>query len=827
MSVLRPLLLLLLFIYSSSILYAQHTDSIKNEPVADTNPQNFVERMKKFAEETKKKSIAERESDKAAILQDQILETVKRTMQRAKTYLKNGLDTTGINEDLLNIQYWHEVASDGILTHRQSLITYRDLTTTYNLLKVLESRALKNKLTLDNFQHRLSSFRFQLDSLTSDSAMFAFPDDSATLMKYLQKLIVVAREISPIDSTLKKAMSDVQTLQTQVNLQVYKIAGTQEEIESNQHTIYRSTFSRELSMSDDTVYQPFRETLRYSKAKSSLTLLFYTENTIGNICLLFVLMVLSAIYLVSLKRIYRQKNLLNKDFNGQLVLRYPVLSAIFIVLNVFQFILPAPPFLFSAIIWIIPALTLTVMFKGFIKGFWMQIWMALILLFLLACADNVLLQASRIERWGMLLLAAAGIVVGLRAIMKGRKEDLREQWIVYFIGLLAILELASVIANLCGRYNFAKTLLTSGYFNVIIAIMFLWTVRIINEGISLAAHVYTRQDKKLFFINFSRVGDRAPILFYCFMIAGWFILFGRNFYAFRLISGPVKDFLSQDRNVGDYTFSINTLLLFILIMGLSVMISKIVSYFASDRHLPASGQQAQKPKIGSWLLLIRISIISLGLFFAFAAAGIPMDKLAIVIGALSVGIGFGLQTVVNNLVSGLIIAFEKPVNVGDVVEIDNQSGTMKSIGFRSSVISTGDGADMVMPNGDLLNSHLINWTLGGSKRKMNLMLGIAYGTDLKKVQELLITIMQADERIVKYPAPAVIFQEFGDSAIDVKLFFWVRDMNDGFPVRSDLIVNIDQVFKASNISIPFPQQDIHIIREDTAEKKDNDKEQLP
>lgn len=827
MSVLRPLLLLLLLTYSSSALYAQHTSDTANAPVADTTPQNFVERMKKFAEENKKKSIAERESDKAAILQDQILETVKRTMQRAKAYLKNGLDTSGISEDLTNIQHWHDIASNGILTNRQALITYRDLTTTDNLLKVLESRALKNKLKLDNFQFRLSSFRFQLDSLTSDSSMFAFPDDSSSLMKYLQKLVVVAHEIAPIDSTLKKAMSDVQTLQTKVNMQVYKIAGTQEEIESNQHAIYRSTFNRELAIADDTAYRPFPQVVKYSKDKGRLTLRFYIENRTGNICILIVLILASAIYLTSLKKIYRQKKLLNKDFNRQLVLRYPLLSALFIVLNVFQFIFPSPPFLFNAILWIIPALALTCMFKDFIKGFWMTIWLSLIFLFLLACADNILLQASGLERWGMLLLAVAGMAVGSVAILKGKKDDLREQWIIYFIGLLVILEFASVIANLCGRYNFSKTLLTSGYFNVIIAIMFLWTVRLINEGISLAAHVYTHQDKTLFFINFSRVGDRAPILFYCFMIAGWFILFGRNFYAFRLISSPVKDFLSQDRNVGDYTFSINTLLLFILIMGLSVMTSKIVSYFASDRHLPASGQEPYKPKIGSWLLLIRISIISLGLFFAFAAAGISMDKLAIVIGALSVGIGFGLQTVVNNLVSGLIIAFEKPVNVGDVVEIDNQAGTMKSIGFRSSVISTGDGADMVMPNGDLLNSHLINWTLGGSKRKMNLMLGIAYGTDLKKVQELLIAIMQADERIVKYPTPAVIFQEFGDSAIDVKLFFWVRDMNDGFPTRSDLIVSIDQVFKANNISIPFPQQDIHIIREGNSERKDSDKDQHP
>ena len=825
MSVMRPLLFLLLLTNIYSILYAQSADSTTPGTVSDTAQHGFVQRMKQFAEDTKRKSIAERESDKAAIIQDQVLETVKRSMQRAKAYLKNGLDTIGISKDLENIERWHDVASNGILTNKQSLITYRDLTTTFNLLNVLEKRALKHKLTLDNFQHRLSSFRFQLDSLSSDSAMFAFPDDSTSMMKYLQKLIVVAYEISPIDSTLKKAMRDVQTLQTQVNMQVYRIAGTQEEIESYQRTIYRNTFNRELTFPSDTGHQSLPGAISYSTAKGLLTLRFYASNNIGNIAMLLILVFIAGIYLRSLKKIYRTKNLINNDFNGQLVLRYPVLSAIFIVLNVFQFILPTPPFLFNAILWIIPALTLTYMFKGFIKGFWMNIWLSLMLLFLLACAANVLLPVSEGERWGMLILAAMGVTVGLLALLKGTIGELRERWIVYFIGFLTLLEFISIIVNLLGRYNLCKTLLTSGYINVIIAIMFLWTVRLINEGISLAAHVYKQQDKSLFYINFSRVGDRAPILFYCFMIAGWFILFGRNFYAFRLISEPIKDFLSEDRIVGDYTFSINTLLLFILIMGLSVMVSKIVSYFASDRHLPDTGQKSNKPKIGSWLLLIRISIIGLGLFFAFAAAGIPMDKLAIVIGALSVGIGFGLQTVVNNLVSGLIIAFEKPVNVGDVVEIDNQAGTMKSIGFRSSVISTWDGADMIMPNGDLLNSHLINWTLGGSKRRMNLQLGVAYGTDLKKVQQLLIDTMQADDRIVRSPAPSVMFQEFGESTINIKLLFWVKHMSDGFPARSDLIVNINQLFKDNNISIPFPQQDIHIIGGEIAKGDDVNKNQ--
>jgi len=786
----------------------------------------FVEKMQQFAKETRTKSAKERESDRSALLQDALFENLKKTMQRTKTYLKNGIDTTGISHDLSNIIRWHTLAVDGMFATRGTSHTFRNLTTTYNLLLVLEKELLGRKVTLDNVQRRLSSFRFQIDSLGSDSSLYAFSNDSATLMIYLRELSAMAHQIDPVDSMLKKAIANVRTLQTSVNVQVYRIASSKDEIEQYQREVYRNTLRREFP----DIWQPvshgrtFREIVAYSKAKGQLTLRFYAESNLWKISFLLLLILIATFYLLSLRKVYRQRGLLDPRLDDQLVLQYPVLSSMIIVLNVFQFLFPAPPFVFNAILWPVSAIALTIVFRNFISRYWLGVWLTFLALFLLASGDNLLLQASGKERWGMLLLALTGVAVGLASLIKGKRNELKEQWILYSIGLAVVLESASVVANCYGRYDLAKTLLISGYSNIVTAILFLWTVRLINEGLTLASKVYAGQDIKLFYINFERVGKRAHPLFYIFMVAGWFILFGRHFYAFNLLSAPVKDFLSGERQVGDYTFSINTLLLFVFIMLLSVIASRIVSYFASDKHLAGTGIAAreEKNRLGSWLLLIRISIITLGLFFAFAAAGIPMDKIAIILGALGVGIGFGLQTLVNNLVSGLIIAFEKPVNVGDVVEVDNQAGTMKSIGFRSSVISTWDGADLVMPNGDLLSSHLINWTLGGNKRRMNLVLGVAYETDLERTREILQDLMNHDERIVKYPVPMVLFQEFGSSSIDVKLFFWVRHLRDGFPAKSDLIVAINKAFKQNNITIPFPQQDIHIRNAGEIIEKRND-----
>lgn len=815
------MLLVLLLSGSYCIVRAQSTgvpakDTVLVTSAGDTISSSFVKKMLQFAATNRRKSLADRLSDKAAMQQDELFDNLKKTMLRARTYLRSGIDTAGISADLAAMEHWFTIAGDGIFLNRGATQTYRNLATSGNMLLVLEKRALQHKAELDNYQHRLSLFRYQIDSLSSDSVLFDFPTDSAALAKYLQKLVVIAVEISPVDSIIQKAMANVQTLQTQVNMQVYHIQSGKDEMEVYQRMLYRTNFDEEVPplWKAYDLQRSFGDVVHLSLIKGLLTLQFYTQNNLALVALLVLLVVISAIYLLSLKKIYQQKGLLRKDFTGQLVLRHPVLSACIIVLNVFQFLFPVPPFIFSAILWIISAVSLTLLFRGFITRYWMNVWVALVVLFLLSCCSNIILQASQPERWCMLALACAGLVTGGMVLFKKRHwTDLRETWIVYFIGFLALLEFLSFAGNVLGRYNFSKSLMTGGYFNVVIAIMFLWTVRLINEGLSLAFQVYSGQERKLFYVNHQRLGVKAPALFYVFMIVGWIILFGRNFYVFRLVSAPVKNFLSQERQLGSYNFSINTLLLFAGIMGISVVVSRIVSYFASDRHLSGSGTNSGngKPGLGSWVLLIRITIISLGLFLAFAAAGIPMDKIAIVLGALGVGIGFGLQTLVNNLVSGLIIAFEKPVNVGDVVEIDKQAGTMKSIGFRSSIIVTGDGANMIMPNGDLLNSHLINRTMGGNKRLINLEVSVSYNTDLRKAEKVLKAILDKEERILKYPVPLIVFDAFNNSSITVKLSFWVQYFNEVLLVKSDVIVAIHQAFGENNITIPFPQQDIHIL----------------
>lgn len=802
-------------------LHAQKTDTTRKPLAKDSLKLDFVEKMQVFAKQYSKKSAEDFNADKASINQIKTFEELKRTMQKAKIYLKSRLDTPGTKAILQEIETDFTVAGDGVFTNKGTAQTFRNLTATSKILSQLLNRANTRKISLDLHQQELNNFRYQLDSLLSVPALFKFPKDSTALIKYLQKIRVVSYETSPVDSSLTIASYNIQALSNQVNLTVFKLQSSLEEIETYQKEMADHTFKREFGNIWEPVgfYRPFGEILDFSKTKGLLTLSFYAENNAGKLVVLILLTLISFIYLRSLKNIYIEGNLLKPDFDGQLVIRYPLLSAVLLVISLFQFVFLSPPFILSVIFWAVSCICLSIIFKGFVNRYWMRVWLLMVTLFMLAAIGNLVLQASRVERWFMLFTSIFGTISGIIILLEGRRDKLREKWIIWSVAVMILLEFASALANIFGRYNFAKTLFIGGFLNVVIAILFLWAVRLINEGLFLAFNVYSGQDKKLFYLNFEKVGKKAPALFYLVLIIGWLVLFGRNFPAFDYLSKPLLNFFSEERTLGNYSFSINNMLLFITIMGIAVIISKIVSFFASDRHLHiGKDDKSGVEGIGSWLLLVRISILSIGLFLAVAAAGIPVDRITIVLGALGVGIGFGLQTLVNNLVSGLIIAFEKPVNVGDIVDVDGQGGKMKSIGFRSSVISTWDGADVVMPNGDLLNAHLVNWSLGGNRKRISILIGVAYDTDLEKCRQILAEILNNEQRISKTPGPLVQYEQFNNSSIDLRIYFWTKHIGDNSATKSDLIMKIVTAFKANGIEIPFPQQDIYLHHPDKSEE---------
>jgi len=205
------------------------------------------------------------------------------------------------------------------------------------------------------------------------------------------------------------------------------------------------------------------------------------------------------------------------------------------------------------------------------------------------------------------------------------------------------------------------------------------------------------------------------------------------------------------------------------------------------------------------------ALLVIGLMLALQTSGIQVGGLAVVLGALGVGIGFGLQNIVNNFVGGLILLAERPIKVGDRIEIGGTGGRVERIGARSTTIVTNDNITMIVPNAEFISGRIINWSYGDPMVRFRLPIGVAYGSDVARVQQVLLVVAAAHPAVLANPAPRVYFVAFGDSALSLELAVWSRTMaQNPRRLRSDLNFAIDAAFREHGITVPFPQRDVRV-----------------
>ncbi len=281
--------------------------------------------------------------------------------------------------------------------------------------------------------------------------------------------------------------------------------------------------------------------------------------------------------------------------------------------------------------------------------------------------------------------------------------------------------------------------------------------------------------------------------------------------------GAVRTTLGARLPLGEITFSLGDLVAFAIAVWLSFMISRLLRVVLEDEVFPrmhlGRGVPYAVATFTSYLVLL------IGFFVALAAAGFDFDRLAVVAGALGVGIGFGLQNIVNNFVSGLILLVERPVQVGDLVQLGDVIGEVRRIGLRSSVIHTNEGSEMIVPNAHLITERVVNWTLSDRKRRLDLPVGVAYGTDPEEVLRLLLDVARRHGQVLSDPAPQAFFTGFGDSALTFELRAWTTNLEGRFEVRSDLAIGVNRALADAGIRIPFPQRDLHVHAADVDERR--------
>lgn len=262
-------------------------------------------------------------------------------------------------------------------------------------------------------------------------------------------------------------------------------------------------------------------------------------------------------------------------------------------------------------------------------------------------------------------------------------------------------------------------------------------------------------------------------------------------------------------DLGDSHLTLDGIIKLLVILTLVLVFERILRRTLRRRvlartHLEPDLQYAVSRFVG-------YCFIVLGFFFAFRVVHLDLSSLAVIVGGLGVGIGFGLQNIISNFISGLIILAERSIALGHRIEVAGVAGQVAKINLRSTIVLTNDNISIIVPNSSLITNPVTNWSYGDPKVRLRLPFGVAYGTDIEKLQRVVLAAAAENPSVLKDPPPSLLFLEFGDSSLNFELAVWTIDMaTRPKRFRSDLYFVLERKFRENKIEVPFPQRNLHL-----------------
>jgi potassium-dependent mechanosensitive channel len=398
-------------------------------------------------------------------------------------------------------------------------------------------------------------------------------------------------------------------------------------------------------------------------------------------------------------------------------------------------------------------------------------------------------------------------------VQMGSPWRLRFLFVANTIGLCLLA--GSIIANVFGFVSLAQVIGVGALFSAFAFALLYTMVHILRLGVSVA--VSSAWFQSLPDVQPGVIERWASRLL---VFSAWFLWLDANLYLFTVRSNVVstlQNILQHPISFGKSHLTLGGTLNLFLFLLIGYVIANIASFILGKILLPKlslRGGMAYAISRFTYYVLLGV------LFFAgLADTGLELNKFTVVTGALSLGVGFGLQNIVNNFASGLIILFERPIRIGDTVEIGGITGLVRRIGARSSTVLTAQGAEVILPNSILLSNQVTNWTLSSTRRLVEIPVRVSYGTDPALALKLLMEIATSNPHVLAHPRPETLFLGFGESALNVELRFWAAQ-SVWFELKSQISMAILESFRNAGIEIPYPQRDLRVRSIDSLSKEE-------
>ena len=424
-------------------------------------------------------------------------------------------------------------------------------------------------------------------------------------------------------------------------------------------------------------------------------------------------------------------------------------------------------------------------------------WCGIVILFVLLSGTRIMGLPFSLQRWWVLFINGGAIVLGW--LFRERLKKAKESKALFFAtAVYILLNFLAVVCNLFGRSTLTQILgYTSIYtFSQIIALTVF--VKLLEEAFVL--QIQTSRARK----NYPDHFDAAPIvkginrLVTIVAVVICLIAVTTNLNIYNFVYDQLQSFLVTPQEIGSISFTFGGVVLFLGIIWLANFLQKYIAYFFGD-----IGDDAAFDNKGerSRLMITRLILLIAGFLLAVAASGLPMDKITVILGALGVGIGLGLQGIVNNFVSGIILIFDRPLRIGDTVEVGDKKGRVKEISIRSSTLLTPDGAEVIIPNGDLLSHNIVNWTLSNNHIRIELPVVVEGLPDPEDIKKGFADIIKDNPNVLTQRQPEVLFTYLNGKTVQMIFSFWCKDVSKLDIAKSDVSKAVHGLLQEKGINI--------------------------
>lgn len=714
-----------------------------------------------------------------------------------------GLGIAQVKERLADSDSVLAVLKDNIVNNSRAL-NLRNLQVFRTLLLNIQREQKDHRKLLDSTERKLESLRASFKSLTGDTVLRQLMRDTLLRQQFNTQLKEMRDAWRSSTRHLRESLSAINLLQTQNSSHAITASQLLEKVNTLLNTSASRIFGKEFNYlwEKDTLHLTASARSSFGKAYSGerKALHYYFKDSGHKRFFLLLIGLLFFVWIFrnlrTVKRLHAIGSINEIGFEylptGFIVSSFVIM---FCIAPLFDLHAPAA-YIESMQFLLLIILTIICWKKWPRRLFWY--WVAMAVLYTCFSFTHHMVDPGFSERMWLILLNILSVVFGM-LFLSNMKGHLHLKGFLRFVIILHnVMNILSICCNLCGRVSLAQILGNAAIFAFTQAIGLAVFSKIFMEAILL--QILTGRLKRGINTRFDYQpvlnGFRKPLLFLVVIL--WIIVFTTNLNIYTTVLGGFTQFLETPRHIGNAYFTIGGVLLFFLIIWIAHLLQKYVGYFfgdtGSDDEIHDKGQRSR-------LLIARLILLCLGYLLAVAASGVPVDKITIVLGALGVGIGLGLQNIVNNFVSGIILIFDRPLQIGDAVEVGDKSGRVREIGLRSSTLLTADGAEVIIPNGDILSQQIVNWTHSNNQIRLEMELSVSGSNDMEHVAGTIKKAIQGSRYVFNSREPQILFTKVNEDGFDLRAFFWCADVFKSEEAKSEVLILLHEQLNSAGLLI--------------------------